>query len=91
MIDTFMIQQEKEKTMHRVWTLEESMRALWSKFQVTQAAVEVQVEGDFFNPSPSLLFELQKLSEKLRETAFMVENEKNTLRVLKNTLNYMEA
>ncbi|BAL84663.1 hypothetical protein SELR_pSRC400120 (plasmid) [Selenomonas ruminantium subsp. lactilytica TAM6421] len=91
MIDTFMVQQEKEKAMHRVWTLEESMRVLWNKMQVTQAAVGVQIKEDFFNPSPALLSDMKQQIEQLQAQAFMIENEKNTLRVLKNTLSYMEA
>ncbi len=91
MIDTFMVQQEKEKATRRVWNLEESMRVLWSKLQVTQAAIGVQIKGDFFNPSPSLLSDMRKMVEQLQAQALMIEHEKNTLRVLKNTLNYMEA
>ena len=91
MIDNFMVEQEKEKAMHRVWSLEESMRSLFNKLQVSNAAIKVQVEGDFFSPSPAILSDMRKIIEQLQVQALMVEHEKNTLRVLKNTLTYMEA
>ena len=91
MIDNFMVEQEKEKAMHRVWNLEESMRSLFNKLQVSNAAIKAQVEGDFFSPSPAILSDMRKIIEQLQVQALMVEHEKNTLRVLKNTLTYMEA
>lgn len=91
MIDTFMVQQEKEKTVRRIWSLEETMRELWNKLQVSNAAVGVQVEEDFFSPSPAILSDMQKIVEGMKQTALALDGEKRTLQVLKNTLSYMEA
>lgn len=91
MIDSFMVEQEKEKAMHRVWNLEETMRVLWRKLQVSQAAVNVQIEGDLFSPSPAILSDMEKIIVNMKHTAMMMDGEKRTLQVLKNTLSYMEA
>lgn len=91
MIDNFMVEQEKQKAMHRVWNLEETMRVLWSKLQVSQAAIGVQVEGDLFNPSPAILSDMETIIRKMKHTALLMDGEKRTLQVLKNTLSYMEA
>lgn len=91
MIDSIMISQEKEKSMHRIWNLEEKMRVLWSKLQVSQAAVGVQIEGDLFSPSPAILSDMERIVEAMKHTALLMDGEKHTLQVLKNTLRYMEA
>jgi len=91
MVDSFMVAQEKEKAMHRVWNLEETMRVLWRKLQVSQAAVNVQIEGDLFNPSPAILSDMETIIRKMKHTALLMDGEKRTLQVLKNTLSYMEA
>lgn len=91
MIDNFMIEQEKERAMHRVWNLEETMRTLFRRLQTSQAAVEAQIEGDFFSPSPSILSDMGQIVEKMKSTAMALDGEKHTLQVLKNTLSYMEA
>ena len=91
MIDSFMLEQEKERAIHRIWYLEETTRALWNKLQISQAAVNAQIDGDFFHPSPAMLSDMGKIIENMKRTATELDFEKRTLKVLKNTLSYMEA